>query len=294
MVKAARVAFAFMLSGWTLALGAGTTIESRNGPAAAADSTGPFSHELFDRLLSRVVDDEGRVDYASLKRDPRELDSYYRLLGQVSPDSHPQRFPHRNDRLTYWINAYNAAVLRTVLDYYPITTVSEVLPPWLFFFMPERSGFFYFQRPVFGGEEISLYDLENDIVRPRFSDPRIHFALNCASAGCPKLPQRAFQSAELDGQLDRETRRFVSERRNVDVDDGKKEIRLSSIFNWYEEDFEAEIDTPIAAKHGAVIEYIARYLPAAKASQLLEVSTKYSVVFTPYDWSLNDRQLSPP
>ena len=86
----------------------------------------------------------------------------------------------------------------------------------------------------------------------------------------------------------------MNERRNVDVDDGKREIRLSSIFNWYEEDFEAEIDTPIAAKHGAVIEYIARYLPADKASQLREASTRYSVVFNPYDWSLNDRQLSPP
>lgn len=158
MVKAARIAFAFMLSGWTLALASGTTIESRNDPAAAADGTGPFSHELFDRLLSRVVDDEGRVDYTSLKQAPRELGAYYRLLSQVSPDSHPHRFSHRDDRLTYWINASNAAVMRTVLEYYPITTVSEVKPPWLFFFMPERSGFFYFQRPIFGREEISLYD----------------------------------------------------------------------------------------------------------------------------------------
>ena len=89
MVTAALTAFAYILSGWTLALASGTTIESRNGPAAAADSTGPFSHELFDRLLSRVVDDDGRVEYASLKRKPRELDAYYRLLSQVSPDSHP-------------------------------------------------------------------------------------------------------------------------------------------------------------------------------------------------------------
>ena len=85
----------------------------------------------------------------------------------------------------------------------------------------------------------------------------------------------------------------MSEKRNVFVDDGKKEIRLSSIFNWYEEDFEDEIDSPIATKHGAVLEYVARHLPAAKASQLREASTKYAVVFTPYDWSLND-QLSPP
>ncbi len=281
--------------GWIFVVASGcTTIESRNGPAAAADGTGPFSHELLDRLLSRVVDDEGRVDYASLKREPRELDAYYRLLSQVSPDSHPQRFPHHNDRLAYWINAYNAAVLRTVQEYYPITTVGEVKPPWLFFVMPDRSGFFYFQRPIFGGEKISLYDLEHDIVRARFGDARIHFALNCASGGCPNLPQQAFRSAELDDQLDREARRFVSERRNVYVDDGKKEIRLSAIFEWYEEDFEAEIDTPIDKEHGAVLEYIAGYLPPATASQLRVVSTKYSVVFTPYDWSLNDRQLSPP
>ena len=294
MAKTAPAAFTFAMIGWIFVVASGcTTIESRNGPTAAADSTGPFSHELFDRLLSRVVDDEGRVDYASLKQTPRELDSYYRILSQVSPDSHPQRFPHHNDRLAYWINAYNAAVLRTVLEYYPIATVGEVKPPWLFFFMPERSGFFYFQRPIFGGEKISLYDLEHDIVRPRFGDARIHFALNCASGGCPKLPQRAFRSAELDDQLDREARRFVSERRNVFIDDGKKEIRLSSIFNWYEEDFEAEIDTPIDKEHGAVLEYIARYLPPDTASRLREVSAEYTVVFVPYDWSLNDRLRSP-
>lgn len=135
--------------------------------------------------------------------------------------------------------------------------------------------------------------MEHDVVQPRFGDARVHFALNCASASCPRLPQRAFGSAELDDQLDREASRFVGEKRNVFVDDGKKEIRLSSIFDWYEEDFEAEIDSPLAAKHGAVLEYIARYLPIDKASQLRMASTKYTVVFAPYDWSLNDRQQSP-
>jgi hypothetical protein len=273
-----------------------TTIEPRNGPAAPEiGGAGPFSHELFDHLLSRVVDDEGLVDYAALKDNPRELDAYYRLLSRTSPNSHPQRFPHRDDRLAYWINAYNAAVLRTVMEYYPIVTVGEVKPPWLFFFMPERSGFFYFQRPIFGGEEISLYNLEHEIVRPRFGDARIHFALNCASAGCPRLPTQAFQAAELEDQLNREARRFVSERRNVFVDDEKREIRLSSIFKWYEEDFEAAVDTSIAVEHGAVLEYIGRYLPAEKAHQLRQASTSYGVVFTPYDWSLNDRRrVSPP
>ena len=100
-----------------------------------------------------------------------------------------------------------------------------------------RAGFFFLQRVEVGGRRLSLYTLENRIVRARFDEPRIHFALNCASVGCPSLPPEAFVPERLEQQLARETARFLSEERNVAVDLDARIVRLSSIFDWYDVDF---------------------------------------------------------
>ena len=177
-----------------------------------------FSHAVLDQVLRQVVDENGRVDYAALAGNTGDLERYYRLLATYSPDSHPQMFPTSRDRLAYWINAYNSATIKTVLNYYPIASVVDVRPPMVFFFMPEKSGFFLFQRQILGGREISLYGLENGIVRRRFIDPRYHFALNCASNSCPRLPAEAFEAQNLETQLERETRKFLSDERNFKID----------------------------------------------------------------------------
>jgi hypothetical protein len=176
-----------------------------------------FSHEDFDRVLYRFVDDQGRVDYAALKRDARDLERYYLFLSAYSPDSHPALFPTESSKLAYWLNAYNAAVIKTVLTYYPLSSVGDIKPPLLLFFLPQQSGFFLFQRATFGGSTTSLYFLEHWVIRRRFADPRVHFALNCASRGCPRLPRQAFTAEHLDEQLDHETRKFLAEERNFTI-----------------------------------------------------------------------------
>ena len=128
-------------------LGCSTIRPAGDPPPAAA----PLTHAGLDRVLRRFVDEEGRVDYRALKKDEADLQAYYAQVAAYSPDSHPDLFPARADRLAYWINAYNAAVLVNVLRHYPIAGVTQVKAPAPLFFMPERSGFFYFHRLLFGG-----------------------------------------------------------------------------------------------------------------------------------------------
>ena len=164
----------------------------------------------------------GQVDYAVLKNNLQDLDRYCFRLSTCSPDRCPELFPTEKGKLAYWINAYNAAVIKAVLTHYPISSVEDIIPPFSFFFLPNKSGFFLFQQVTFGGNTTSLYALEHRLIRKRYTDPRIHFALNCASGGCPRLPRYTFSAGELDAQLDHEARKFLAEERNLRVDHQKK------------------------------------------------------------------------
>ena len=250
----------------------------------------PFSHEIWDRVLGRYVDSSGLFDYVAMKQNEGDLERYSRLLAAFSPDSNPELFPTEAARLAYWINGYNAAAIQTVLHYYPIKSVLEVKRPALLFFFPGKSGFFYFQRSTFGAKQYSLYHLENKVVRERFEDPRIHFALNCASKGCPKLPRDAFSAENLDAELDRETRKFLSEQRNLRLDHHQRTLYLSEIFDWYEDDFVDWYHRKFPARKASVVAYIEHYAAADRAKELHDGANGYSVQFTPYDWSLNDRR----
>ncbi len=218
------------------------------------------------------------------------MEEYYRLIATYSPDSHPDLFPNKEHKLAYWINAYNAAVIKTVLSYYPITSVLDVKQPAVFFFLSDKSGFFVFQRLMFGGKATSLYYLENGVIRKRFGDPRIHFALNCAALGCPRLPRQSFSGEALDHQLENETRLFLAEERNFKIDHHEKTIYLSSIFQWYEEDFLSWYHNRFPGHPASLIKYIALYLTPEKTAELNKYGDDYPVRFVPYDWQLNDQK----
>jgi hypothetical protein len=249
----------------------------------------PFSHDDFDRVLHWFVNDQGQVDYTALKNDPRDLERYYLLVSTYSPDSHPDLFPTEQSKLAYWLNAYNAAVIKTVLTYYPISGIEDIRPPVFLFFLPQKSGFFLFQRLTFGGETTSLYFLEHRVIRKRFADPRVHFALNCASGGCPRLPQQAFTAEHLDEQLDYEARKFLAEERNFVIDHERKTILLSSIFDWYESDFRSWLQHQCPGQKATLLDYVALYVSAEKTEELQRAAS-YRVRFIPYDWRLNDQR----
>ena len=247
------------------------------GPAASA-----FRHDDFDRFLARHVDTLGRIDYQRAREDRADLDRYLEALAGASPDRAPARFPGQAARLAYWLNAYNASVIDLVLDHYPIGSVRDVRPPVLLRFLPRGAGFFFLERVELGGRRISLYTLENRVIRKRFSDPRIHFALNCASASCPRLPAEAFRPAQLEDQLRREAARFLAEPRNVRIDLEARRISLSSIFDWYRGDFER------SAKDRSLRGYLAEALAPELAGTLARCDD-CGLDFVPYDWSLNDQ-----
>jgi len=180
-------------------------------------------------------------------------------------------------------------VIKTVLTYYPISGVGDIRPPLLFFFLPQKSGFFLFQRVTFGGETTSLYFLEHRVIRKRFADPRMHFALNCASGGCPRLPRQAFTAEHLDEQLDHEARKFLAEERNLVINHEKKTVSLSSIFEWYESDFLTWLQHKFSGRKATLLDYVALYVSAEKAGELQRAAS-YAVRFIPYDWRLNDQR----
>jgi hypothetical protein len=219
---------------------------------------------LWTEVLTSNVDDAGKIDFAALAEDRRELERVVAFISAVDPESRPDLFPERNDRLAYYINAYNALAMFGI--------VNKGIPKSLAGF--RKFTFFYWQTFTLGGESISLYNLENKIIRP-IGEERIHFALNCMVVGCPLLPRIAFSSSDLDEQLDLAARTFVKEERNVQVDSDRSELRLSSIFDFYTEDF--------TAKAPSLAAYIDRYRADT-------VPANFKVRFIDYDWTVNIRK----
>lgn len=249
---------------------------------------GRFSHQLFDEVLQQVVDDQGRVNYAALKQNPEDFDTYYQLLNYYSPDSHPNLFITNQERLAYWLNAYNASVIKLVLHYYPIRSVTEVDSPVAWFFLPDKWRFFLLNRFQLGQHETSLYALEN-LIRERFSDPRVHFALNCASLGCPKLPRQAFTGEHLDQQLNQAAQKFFSEPRNLRIDGQTRTVYLSAIMDWYESDFLTEYQRLYPLQNDNNLLAIVAYYAAPELQQRLRgEASAYKLNFVTYDWGLND------
>lgn len=247
-----------------------------------------FKYDDLARLLKMHVNEQGLVDYEGLAENPTDLDHFYKKLATFSPDSHPELFPTESDRLAYWINGYNATVLKGVITYYPITTVADVKPPTALFFFPDKSGFFFFQRFTYGKVETNLYYLENKIIRVRFQDPRFHFALNCASSSCPELPREPYLPEQLDSQLDREARSFINDKDNVRFDPSENILYLSSIFKWYEEDFVGWLGENHPIGHPTLRDYVLLYLAEPARGTLAARPEPPSLEFLPYDWGLND------
>jgi len=216
-----------------------------------------FDTADWAEVLRRHVNADGRVDYEGLLAAREPLQRYLALIGEVGPTSRPDLFPDADARLAYWINAYNAATMDQVLRRWPIQSVID-----------HRLSFFVVTRYRVDGRSLSLYSMENDIVRREFGDPRIHFALNCASIGCPRLPTEPFIGTRLQTQLERETTRFLGERRNVAIEDGA--LVLSEIFSWYEDDFAPGIVKWIRAR-----------------SPNLAIAADAKPTYRPYDWGLN-------
>jgi hypothetical protein len=282
------LAFASGLAGCTTQLPPDAGLLRRAEQESPGDG---FSHVAFDGVLERFVRD-GYVDYPGLLADRGELDAYYARLAARSPDSHPVLFAGRDAKLAYWINAYNASVLEAVLAYYPVDSVKDIEPPAGLFFLPRLAGFFYLQKITLGGVRYNLYDLENEVIRRRFEEPRIHFAINCASESCPRLPSRAFLPETLEAQLATEARNFIREPRNVEIDPEAGTITLSAIFDWFEDDFVEWTARSDGDRQAGLLDYIGPHLDAEQRAALA-LCADCRVGFFEYDWAINDQARQP-
>lgn len=246
---------------------------------AEARAAGPDTCALFDQehaawtsILSRYVRG-GSVDYADLKHSGLpDLSAYLRSLDCVRRGDFDQWT--QEQKLAFWVNAYNAYTLRLILDHYPVGSIRSIgLLPGAAFredFIPLRA---------LRGRDLSLNDIEHEILRREFREPRIHFAIVCASKSCPALRSEAYRARDLDAQLADAARSFVRDPAQNRFDAGSRTLYLSSIFDWFREDFEGAAGTLPA--------FVARYADESTAGAIGAGGVRAE--FLDYDWSLNGR-----
>lgn len=235
-----------------------------------------FDYAPLNRTLGRVVDAQGRVDYEAVKTDA-DLQAFVDQLAQVSPDTHPALFPSPADSLAFWINAYNACVLAGVSKAYPISSVTEIAPAF---------GFFKIYRFVVGGRRFTLDQIEHEIIRKQFADPRIHAAINCAALSCPRLLNEAFTPNKLDGQLNSVMQDMIRNPMHVQINRETGVVNLSAIFDWFSSDFTSYVKAREVGE--TVLDYVSLFL--SKDDILyLQNHPDLQIVFLDYDWSLNNQ-----
>jgi len=228
----------------------------------ANDSLGT-DHSDWTVILEKYVDDKGFVDYSSLVIDKQPLLNYTAYLSKNPPSESWDK----NDQLAYWINAYNAFTVLLIVDNYPIESIKDLNPVLT---IPTIRSVWTKDWFKIGGEDFSLDQIEHKILRKEFDEPRIHFAINCASYSCPVLRREAYNGINLDAQLNEQARLFINDVSRNTL--GKEVVKLSLVFNWFSGDFK---------KGQTLIEFINRYAD-------IKIDENAKISFVKYDWKLND------
>ena len=214
----------------------------------------------YNALLEEHVTDDGFVRYDDLAADRASLDAYVSDLATVDLASLDE-----DERLATLINAYNAFMLQTILDHRPVEKVTDI------------DGVFKAERFILAGEPVSLDEVEHEMIRKHYDEPRIHWAVNCAATSCPPLRAEAYEGDRLDEQLADQTRRVHNDAKFVDYDGGDT-IRLTGLYGYYADDFKRGNDS--------VLPYVAQFVPALK--KRLDDGTPPTIEYKAYDWTPND------
>lgn len=210
-------------------------------------------HASWNVLLQQYVDVDGNVDYHSWKKSQTDLDKYIQLLEKTPPAN----YWDKNDSLAYFINAYNAVTVKLILDNYPLKSIRDIKDPW-----DSKS----LNLP---NNRLTLNDIEHKVLR-KMDDPRIHFAINCASASCPQLSNEAFRASKVQKQLEEATALFINDTSKNQI--SEKNIGLSKIFLWFSKDFGSKKER---------IAFIQKY-----SQKPFKDNAK--IKYQEYDWSLNE------
>lgn len=214
-----------------------------------------IDHKLWDIMLQEHVDKKGDVNYAAFKKDAPRLEKYLSSLSEHPP----QDDWTKNEKMAYWINAYNAFTIKLILDNYPLKSIMDL-----------HGGKAWDQKFIrIGGKEYSLNNIEHDILRANYKDARIHFAVNCASVSCPKLQNNAFNPARLEEQLEQASRSFINNTSKNNLQ--ANQVKISRLFEWYMKDFTQE---------GSLVDFLNRYATT-------KINSNAKVGYKEYDWNLN-------
>lgn len=209
-----------------------------------------IDHSEWTSLLKKYVAPSGFVDYKGFLTNKKKLEAYLAMLSKQIPSDKWSI----QEQLAYYINSYNAHTVNLILENYPVKSIKDINKPW------------NIDIVNIGDKEISLGDLEHSILR-KMNEPRIHFAINCASGSCPKLLNEAFTADRLDDQLNTVTKEFINSKNNTI---GKERLELSKIFKWYKGDF----------MDGDLVTYINQYTNVT-------IDSKAKINYKEYDWNLN-------
>lgn len=212
----------------------------------------PLNHENWNKLLVKHVNSSGKVDYKGFKADKAALDAYCEELAAHTP----QKDWSRAEKMAYWINAYNAFTIQLITDHYPLASILKL----------DGGKTWDVKRIQLGDKKYSLNQIENEILRPQFKDPRIHVAINCAAKSCPPLLNKAYTAETLEQTLDERARKFINNAQFNTVSADR--AQLSKIFDWYAADF------PDLKK------FVNQY---AKT----KLNASATIEFKEYDWDLN-------
>ena len=226
------------------------------------------SHKLFKDILKDHVNN-GLVDYKNLRADKR-LDEYLNYLSSTDPAS-----LDRTDELVFWINAYNAFTLKVIVDNYPVKSIRDI----------KTSGkkvetIWDEQFISISGKNYSLNDIEHKILRTEFNEPRIHFAVVCASLSCPELLNEAFEGETIDKQLNQQAIRFLSNKNRNEFNLKNRTAYLSMIFNWFKDDF--------GTNDGEVLLFLSKFLDNKIKDDIINNSVMWQISYKNYDWNLNE------
>lgn len=237
-------------------------VSCSGGNQSYAGSPAAPDHTAWTELLSKYVEDNGLVNYQGFIDDKTQLEAYLEVLSNNAPgDTWTD-----NEKLAYWINAYNAFTVKLIVDNYPLESIKDLNPTLS---VPTVNTIWSKEWFQIGGEDFSLDRIEHKILRKEFEEPRIHFAVNCASISCPVLRPEAYKAKEVDRQLDEQARIFLNDPSRNTITE--KRIEVSKIFSWFGGDFK---------KGQSLVEFIDRYTK-------VDIDKKAKVRFMKYDWNLN-------
>ncbi len=239
----------------------------------------PFDHSVWDEFLKKYVNEKGDVDYRGIKNQPELLNRYLEQLASMKEKYFERTWP-REEVLALWLNAYHAAVIKTIVEHYPIRSINDISNVWSMDMI--RVGPAHMNASLIRTEKL---------IRA-FHDEKIHAALFFGAKGGPRLRNEAFTGPRVEGQLYLAAQEFVNNSAHVEIIPGQKAIRISRIFDWYGQDFvmdfgALENDLGFTKTQYAVLSFIDHYLTDPEKVRFLE-DGKYKIKYLPFDWSLND------